>query len=190
LKVYWHPRGTTTLETQFPELIKVLGGIIGQIKLGPGQSFPDEAISPRVQSLPPFVCLSGTPDKGQSTSVANRKGIYMCTLMMRLMENIYRDLDLEHTHGCVDNMDLINSFKQWFRNPLFMQAWGKYASNTGQEFQLFCRSRFMNSKTFAARPRKQRYDELQGGHSVSFFLKEVSKKDIIGKWTAKIIHRG
>jgi hypothetical protein len=142
LKRFWHPH-SPAVEKHFSKHGKELNSIISQIKDDPDLSFLDAQIYPEWETLirtpyrfpvSPNLWIPHDP-------AAIRKGFYMCSQMIHLMENVYLDLDLEHTHAHPDNAGWKNLFMHWSGAGMFRLTWAIGACTFGEKFQTFCNTR-------------------------------------------------
>jgi hypothetical protein len=70
-----------------------------------------------------------------------RPCFYFCLELIRLMEAVYHDLDLEHTWDHPDHRGWTNAFRQWSWSPMFRIAWAVGAPTFGARFVAFCQQR-------------------------------------------------
>ena len=70
-----------------------------------------------------------------------RACFYFCQELIRLMEAVYHDLDLEHAWDHPDNRGWINAFPPWRGSPLFRIACSGGAPMSGGRFVAFCQQR-------------------------------------------------
>lgn len=91
-----------------------------------------------------------TPDHGQDPGDAHtrlpapadfRACFYFCQELIRLMEGIYIDLDLEREWQHPDNRGWMNAFKQWSWIPAFRLAWAISLPDLGRRFATFSEMR-------------------------------------------------
>ncbi|MBX2870312.1 MAG: patatin-like phospholipase family protein [Acidiferrobacterales bacterium] len=69
---------------------------------------------------------------------ALKSSFYFCCSVMQLMENVFIDLDLAHTHKHPDNRGWINLFKHWSWSGIFRLTYTLTISTFGARFQTFC----------------------------------------------------
>jgi hypothetical protein len=67
-----------------------------------------------------------------------RSAFLVCSQMIQLMENVYLDLDLEHTWSHPDNEGWHETFRKWARSAAMRKTWTLSRDNYGQRFQAFC----------------------------------------------------
>ncbi|MCW5581105.1 MAG: cytochrome b/b6 domain-containing protein [Luteimonas sp.] len=70
-----------------------------------------------------------------------RACFYFCQELIRLMEGVYHDLDLEHAWDHPDNRGWLNAFRHWSWSPMFRIAWILGAPTFGARFVAFCQQR-------------------------------------------------
>ncbi|HRO28241.1 MAG TPA: hypothetical protein PLD19_12515, partial [Luteimonas sp.] len=70
-----------------------------------------------------------------------RACFYFCQELIRLMEAVYHDLDLEHAWDHPDNRGWTNAFRHWSWAPMFRIAWIIGAPTLGARFVAFCQQR-------------------------------------------------
>jgi Patatin-like phospholipase len=70
-----------------------------------------------------------------------RACFYFCQELVRLMESVYHDLDLEHAWNHPDNRGWMNAFRHWSSAPMFRVAWAVGAPTFGARFVAFCEQR-------------------------------------------------
>ncbi len=70
-----------------------------------------------------------------------RACFYFCQELIRLMEGIYIDLDLEREWQHPDNRGWMNAFKQWSWIPAFRVAWAISVPDLGRRFATFSEMR-------------------------------------------------
>lgn len=70
-----------------------------------------------------------------------RACFYFCQELIRLMEAVYHDLDLEHAFDHPDNRGWFNAFRHWSWAPMFRIAWLVGAPTFGARFVAFCQQR-------------------------------------------------
>lgn len=92
-----------------------------------------------------------------------RACFYFCQQLIRLMESVYHDLDLERGWSHPDNRGWMNTFRNWSWVPMFRIAWTIGAPGLGVRFVTFCQQRL-------AMPRLEQRD----GHGDVLRLCDVS----------------
>ncbi len=70
-----------------------------------------------------------------------RACFYFCQELIRLMEAVYHDLDLEHAWNHPDNRGWMNAFRHWSGAPMFRVTWAVGAPTFGARFVAFCELR-------------------------------------------------
>ncbi len=70
-----------------------------------------------------------------------RACFYFCQELVRLMESVYHDLDLEHAWNHPDNRGWMNAFRHWSWAPMFRITWAVGAPTFGARFVAFCEQR-------------------------------------------------
>jgi hypothetical protein len=70
-----------------------------------------------------------------------RACFYFCQELVRLMESVYHDLDLEHAWSHPDNRGWMNAFRHWSGAPMFRVTWAVGAPTFGARFVAFCEQR-------------------------------------------------
>ena len=72
-----------------------------------------------------------------------RKAFYQTQQMMRLMENVFMDLDfdVERNWKKPDNAGWHELFLKWGSSQTLQAAWEKSQSSYNQRFQLFCKEK-------------------------------------------------
>jgi hypothetical protein len=84
-----------------------------------------------------------------------REGFYVCSRVIKLMEDVYRDLDLEHQSEHPDNSGWMNLFKHWVWSSMFRATWAITHSVHGVRFRTFCENTLelpVGEYTFERRP--------------------------------------
>lgn len=66
---------------------------------------------------------------------------YFCQELIRLMESVYHDLDLEQAWDHPDNRGWMNAMRHWSWAPMFRIAWTVGAPTFGARFVAFCEQR-------------------------------------------------
>lgn len=70
-----------------------------------------------------------------------RACFYFCQELVRLMESVYHDLDLEQAWNHPDNRGWMNAFRHWSGAPMFRVTWAVGAPTFGARFVAFCEQR-------------------------------------------------
>jgi hypothetical protein len=70
-----------------------------------------------------------------------RACFYFCQELIRLMESVYHDLDLEQAWDHPDNRGWMNAMRHWSWAPMFRIAWTVGAPTFGARFVAFCEQR-------------------------------------------------
>lgn len=70
-----------------------------------------------------------------------RACFYFCQELVRLMEAVYHDHDLEQAWNHPDNRGWMNAFRHWSGAPMFRVAWAIGAPTFGARFVAFCDQR-------------------------------------------------
>lgn len=70
-----------------------------------------------------------------------RACFYFCQELIRLMESVYHDLDLEQAWSHPDNRGWMNAFRHWSGAPMFRVTWAVGAPTFGARFVAFCELR-------------------------------------------------
>jgi hypothetical protein len=70
-----------------------------------------------------------------------RRGFYICSQIIQLMEDVYLDLDLDEQFEHPDNRGWVNLFRHWSWSGMFRATWAVTASTYGARFQRFCERR-------------------------------------------------
>lgn len=68
----------------------------------------------------------------------DRSSFYVYSQMIRLMENVYLDLDLETTWDHADNKGWRTMFELWAASPNLREIWGLTSRTCGLRFRYFC----------------------------------------------------
>src|SRR5690606_40766983 len=84
-----------------------------------------------------------------------RTCFYFCQELIRLMEAIYHDRDLEHAWDHPDNRGWLNAFRHWSWAPMFRIAWIIGAPMIGARFVAFCQQRLDLPRSEARRVGKE-----------------------------------
>ncbi len=70
-----------------------------------------------------------------------RTCFYFCQELVRLMESVYHDLNLERTWDHTENRGWMNAFRLWSRTPMFRVTWTVGVPTFGARFVAFCELR-------------------------------------------------
>jgi hypothetical protein len=70
-----------------------------------------------------------------------RACFYFCQELVRLMESVYHDLDLERAWNHPDSRGWMNAFRHWSGAPMFRVTWAVGAPTFGARFVAFCEQR-------------------------------------------------
>ncbi len=70
-----------------------------------------------------------------STTVELDHGLYFCSMLLQLVENVYLDLALEHDAEHPDNRGWMNLFHYWASSPMVRLTWSLTAGTFGSRFQ-------------------------------------------------------
>ena len=70
-----------------------------------------------------------------------RSGLYFCTSLIQLLENVYIDLKLEQEYAHPDNRGWFNLLQFWSGSAMFRVTWAISASTFGARFQSFAERR-------------------------------------------------
>lgn len=143
LEQAWYPPLATTREhTKHTAVLNALWEELhhdGQLRFLDGQIFPEW----------PHLMSDVTPPKYRSTTGwwlpdsegERRAGFYFSAKLIQLMEDVYVDLDLEHTLDHPDNRGWMNLFQHWAWSGMVAATWSITASTYGARFQRFCKRR-------------------------------------------------
>ena len=141
LKEFWHPH-CGAVERNFTKHGKELNEIISQVKNDDSLIFMDAQMFPEWDEF--MAGVAHKPDRQlwlPNSSVAVRKGFYVCNLMIQLMENVYLDLNLEKHHDHPDDRGWMNLFRHWSWAGIFRVTWSISACTFGARFQHFCKNK-------------------------------------------------
>jgi hypothetical protein len=75
------------------------------------------------------------------TAEERRKGFYVCTQILQLMEDVYLELRLEDYHDHIDHRGWMNLFQHWAWSGMLCATWAITGSTYDPRFQRFCRRR-------------------------------------------------
>jgi hypothetical protein len=70
-----------------------------------------------------------------------RKGFYVCTQILQLMEDVYLELRLEDYHDHIDHRGWMNLFQHWAWSGMLCATWAITGATYDPRFQRFCRRR-------------------------------------------------
>ncbi|MGJ4803428.1 hypothetical protein ACQYVW_09320 [Luteimonas sp. SDU82] len=128
---------------------RALGELLRQLRNTPALAVLDAQFHPAwtdlVDAVPglegelppsPVERRTGLPSEGDF-----RACFYFCQELIRLMEAVYHDLDLEHAWDHPDNRGWINAFRHWSWAPMFRIAWIVGSPMIGARFVAFCQQR-------------------------------------------------
>lgn len=118
---------------------QALQTIYEQIRTAPQLAFLDAQIYPEWPALaetvkPDYTGRLWLPE----TMDELRAGFYLCSRMIELMEDVYRDLRLEDNFDHPDNRGWMNLFRHWTGSAMLQAAWAVTASTFEARFQRFC----------------------------------------------------
>jgi hypothetical protein len=118
---------------------QALQTIYEQIRSAPQLAFLDAQIYPEWPALaetvkPDYTGRLWLPE----TMDELRAGFYLCSRMIELMEDVYRDLRLEDNFDHPDNRGWMNLFRHWTGSAMLQAAWAVTASTFEARFQRFC----------------------------------------------------
>jgi len=118
---------------------QALQTIYEQIRTAPQLAFLDAQIYPEWPALAETVApdYSG-PLWLPETMDELRAGFYLCSRMIELMEDVYRDLRLEDNFDHPDNRGWMNLFRHWTGSAMLQATWAVTASTFEARFQRFC----------------------------------------------------
>jgi hypothetical protein len=111
-----------------------------QLRFLDGQMFPEwfsltrTGVSPSAtEALPTEVnyWLPETPEE-------RRLGFYICSDMLQLMENVYREFKLDDNYDHIDNRGWLNLFQHWSWSGMLCATWAITGSTHDPRFQRFC----------------------------------------------------
>jgi len=128
--------------------------IWSMVRTTPELRFLDEQMFPEIPSLVglPFSLTSdGGPPLGvggrlpanywlPSSDEERRAGFYTCIEMLRLMEDVFIEYDLDRHHDHIDNRGWMNLFQHWAWSGMLRATWAITGSMFDPRFQRFCRT--------------------------------------------------
>ena len=111
------------------------------------RSEPDLAFL-TAQLYPDWEALTQRMDVGETVRTALpeshqelRSGLYFCTSIIQLLENVYIDLNLEQEFTHPDNRGWLNLLHFWSGSAMFRVTWAISAASFGARFQSFAERR-------------------------------------------------
>lgn len=133
----WYPPAPG--EGQVTAHSHTLQSIYDQIRASPELAFLDAQVYPEWQTLatvvePAYSSRLWLPE----TLPQLRAGFYLCSRMIELMEDVYRDLRLEENFDHPDNRGWMNLFRHWTWAAMVQATWTVTASTFEARFQRFC----------------------------------------------------
>ena len=126
---------------------KALTRLFGKLRDTPALAVLDAQFYPAWTDLVADPASGGgtAPPLGRRTRMPApadfRACFYFCQELIRLMEGVYHDLDLEHAWDHPDNRGWLNAFRHWSWSPMFRIAWIVGAPTFGARFVAFCQHR-------------------------------------------------
>ena len=128
---------------------RALSALFGQLRDTPALAVLDAQFYPAWTDL--VDGLPGAPARPLPSALERRTRLpspqdfracfYFCQQLIRLMEAVYHDLDLEHAWDHPDNRGWTNAFRHWSWSPTFRIAWMVGAPTLGARFVAFCQQR-------------------------------------------------
>ncbi len=116
-----------------------LQSIYEQIRTAPQLAFLDAQVYPEWPALAEMVDPAYTGRLWLPETMAElRAGFYLCSRMIELMEDVYRDLRLEDNFDHPDNRGWMNLFRHWTWAAMLQATWTVTASTFEARFQRFC----------------------------------------------------
>lgn len=113
--------------------------IYEQIRTAPELSFLDAQIYPEWPALAEMVEPRYTGRLWLPETMSElRAGFYLCSRMIELMEDVYRDLRLEDNFDHPDNRGWMNLCRHWAGAAMLQATWSVTASTFDARFQRFC----------------------------------------------------
>ncbi|MGY1410722.1 MULTISPECIES: hypothetical protein [unclassified Luteimonas] len=128
---------------------KALAALFGELRDTPALAVLDAQFHPAwtdlVAGVPEYEGLLPPSPLERRTKLPQpedfRACFYFCQALIRLMEAVYHDLDLEHAWDHPDNRGWLNAFRHWSWAPMFRIAWIIGAPMIGARFVAFCQQR-------------------------------------------------
>jgi hypothetical protein len=120
-----------------------LGGLLEHLRTDPSLAFLTPQLYPDWGTLTrdleaPAPGRSTLPNTPQEV----RSGLYFCTTLIQLLENVYLELDLEKHYDHPDNRGWMNMVRFWSGSAMFRVTWAISAAGFGARFQTFAERRF------------------------------------------------
>lgn len=146
MKQFWYPH-SPVVDTHFTRHAEAFNQIVTELKNDPDLKFLDQQFYPEWQHLDRVAILTKPPPAAPlnnwlpATEIELRKGFYLCTQMIQLMENVFLDLDLEVEFDHPDNRGWMNLFRHWSWSGMFRVTWAISTSLFGARFQGFCKQK-------------------------------------------------
>jgi hypothetical protein len=139
LSKHWYPP-SNAVAAAFTKHSATLANLYSQIRNQNDLKFLDAQLVPEWEQLAnavqiQFVYNYWLPE----TENELRAGFYMTCQMIKLMENVYIDLNLEKDHDHPDNRGWMNLFRNWSWSGMFRVSWAVSAGTLGAGFQSFCK---------------------------------------------------
>ena len=134
---------------RFSQHAAAMSRLFGQLRGTPALSVLDAQFYPAWTDLvaadPSAAGTDAAKPAGRRTRMPAeadfRACFYFCQELVRLMESVYHDLDLEHACNHPDNRGWMNAFRHWSGAPMFRVAWAVGAPTFGARFVAFCEQR-------------------------------------------------
>ncbi len=140
LKERWYPPSTQVAITA-SQHERALDALYERLRVDSNLQFLDGQFYPEWSRLMKDSQCVIAVSKGlwlPPTYQERRTGFYFCHDLIRFMQNVYLDLNLEEEHMHPDNRGWLNLFRQWSWSSMFRVSWTICASSCSARFQHFC----------------------------------------------------
>jgi hypothetical protein len=138
LSKHWHSPGKAGAGA-FTKHSAALSGLYSRIRSQDDLKFLDAQLVPEWDQMANAANVQFKQNYWlPSTEKELRAGFYMTYRMIKLMESVYIDLNLEEEHDHPDNRGWMNLFRNWSWSGMFRVSWTVNAGTLGAGFQSFC----------------------------------------------------
>jgi hypothetical protein len=143
LRQVWHPPARAGA-AQVLHHAERLDELLERQRQSPCLAFLDRQFYPEWRTLEQQAGHGPAPPAGAPLPAARaelREGFYFCSSLIRFMESVYLDLDLEHDFDNPDHRGWMNLFRHWAWSGMFSATWAVVCSTCSPRFELFCHRR-------------------------------------------------
>lgn len=141
LKRAWYPPSAAAGQA-FTHHAQNLDTLYERLRGDDALAFLRSQLYPEWRKAATSLDLAGEPRGAlPQTTVELDHGLYLCSMLLQLVENVYLDLALEHDAEHPDNRGWMNLFHYWASSPMVRLTWSLTAGTFGSRFQTWAERR-------------------------------------------------